>query len=473
MIRRIPLRARLTLAFGAVMAVLLTAAGFFLSVSLSRGLDSAIDRSLRARASDVQALVKQADEGLAQAGRSPLTEQGENFAQILTPAGVVVDSTPGIRNTNLLTPEQLGRARTRSVTVPRRAVAGEHDAFRLLAAPVDAQGRRLIVLVGAALDERDDALRQLTTLLLIAGPIGLLLASGLGYWIASAALRPVEAMRRQADRISGGKPGERLPVPPADDEIRRLGETLNRMLTRIDSVLVRERVFVSDASHELRTPLAILKGELELALRPGRTPDELRTAIMSAGEEADRLARLAEDLLVIARLDQGRLPVRRTPVDLPELLSWGAGRFGKRAADAGRRVEVTPVEAGLTVQADRLRLEQALGNLIDNALRHGGGDVVLGAQRRDGHVEIHVRDHGAGVPEEFLQTAFERFTRTDAARGRGGSGLGLSIVEAIARAHGGHAEVTLPGDGLDVALVLPMTPPHADGHASTDQPRRG
>jgi signal transduction histidine kinase len=230
------------------------------------------------------------------------------------------------------------------------------------------------------------------------------------------------------------------------------------MLDRLDAAFERERTFVADASHELRTPLAILKAELELALRGDRSAAELRAAVASAEEETDRLVRLAEDLLVITRADQGRLPIRARETDVGDVLDEASRRFGRRALDADATVAVAGSD-GLRVVADPARLEQAVANLVDNALRHGGRRVELTASRAGDAVELHVRDDGPGFPEDFVASAFERFTRADPARGRGGTGLGLAIVAAIAHAHGGSAGArNRPEGGADVWLALPGDP---------------
>jgi two-component system, OmpR family, sensor kinase len=228
------------------------------------------------------------------------------------------------------------------------------------------------------------------------------------------------------------------------------------MLGRLQAALARERSFVSDASHELRTPLAILRTELELALRGRSSYEELEAAVRSAAEETDRLNQLADDLLVIARSDQGRLPVRPAELDAGDLLAAVVRRFQARARAERRRLRAEP-GPDMRLRADQARLEQALANMVDNALRHGAGDVVLSATRRDGAVELHVRDHGPGFPAEFLPSAFERFSRADEARSRGGTGLGLAITEAVAKAHGGSAHAANRNGGADVWLELPET----------------
>jgi heavy metal sensor kinase len=451
--RRFPIRVRLTLAFALVMALVLAGAGAFVYLRLGAELDRAVDQGLRSRAAALATVARSADRSLADSGS--LAQRGESVAQILTSRGRVVGSAPERASGPLLSASELRRARRGAMTVEHRSVPGVEGRTRLRAAPVRAGDRELVVVAGASVDDRDEALQSLLVLLLIGGGVALALASLAGYGLAAAALRPVDAMRGEAAAVSVSEPGRRLPVPDTGDEIARLGETLNQMLARQEGALARERTFLSDASHELRTPLAILRTELELALRGGRSPEELEQAVRSAAEETDRLSQLAQDLLVIARSDQGRLPVRPTEVDAAELLGSVRERFARRAAEQGRSIRVES-ETGARLVADPPRLEQALGNLVENALRHGAGDIELAAEARDGAVELHVRDAGEGFPPDFLASAFERFTRGDPARSGGGTGLGLAIVEAIARAHGATAGArNRPPAGADVWIRLP------------------
>jgi signal transduction histidine kinase len=261
-------------------------------------------------------------------------------------------------------------------------------------------------------------------------------------------------MRRRASEVSLERHGERLPLPAARDEIRRLGETLNAMLDRLRDSYERERRFVADASHELRTPVAVIKTELEGALRAGGHDPPVREALAAAVEECDHLAQLAEDLLVLARSGEGRLPVRPSELAARGLLESVRERFADRAHARGRAIRVEAAD-GLHLEADELRLRQALGNLVDNALRHGEGDVVLRSRAVDGTAVLEVTDSGPGFPLELGERAFERFARGDPARTRGGTGLGLAIVRAIAEAHGGSATIAAMGPGATVAISLP------------------
>jgi two-component system, OmpR family, sensor kinase len=454
LLERVPTRLRLTLPFAAGMAVVLVAMGLFLYLRLGVVLTQTIDQGLRGRADDVAALVRASGSGLPEAGRNRLVEQEEHIAQVLDPDGTILDSSPGIGGHRLLSDPQLARAAQATITVDRPPVPDSDDPLRLLATPVQAQRGPVVVVVGASVDERTEALASLRAQLLLGGPIALVLASLLGYSLAAAALRPVESMRREAEAVSAAEPGRRLPLPPTDDEIARLGTTLNTMLGRLEAALARERRFVSDASHELRTPLAALRTELELALRRKRPPEELEAALQSAAEETERLCRLAEDLLVLARADDQGLPIRRERLPAAELLTAMRDRYAQQAADAGRPLEIR-ADDQLELHVDRLRAEQALGNLIENALRHGRGRILLLARRRDGRVELHVRDQGPGFPPDFIDRAFDRFTRSDPARQGPGAGLGLAIVDVIARAHGGTAHAANHHGGADAWLEIP------------------
>ena len=459
MLGRLPIRLRLAAAFAAVMALLLVATGSFLYFRLEATLNQAIDAGLRSRGQDVAALVQQSESGLSESTIG-LVERGKSFAQILDARGHVLDATPPLGRQPLLSAFQQARARLRATFFGDVRLGKVEGPARLLAIPVFAQDSHLLVVVGTSLEPRKEALTGLLTELLIGGPLALLVASLAGYGLAAAALRPVEAMRDRAARISGGEPTARLPVSAADDEVRRLGETLNAMLDRIEETMRRERRFVADASHELRTPLGLLRGEIEVALRGHRTVAEMKEALHSAGEEADRLTQLAEDLLVLARSDEGGLPVRFESFRVEVLFGTVATRFADRARGLSRSIVVEPTNE--VIEGDRLRLEQALGNLVDNALRHGVGVVMLRAEPSTGGVELHVLDEGQGLPTLFLPNAFHRFSRGDEARGRGGTGLGLSIVEVIAQAHRGSAHVlNRETGGADVWIELPER--HASG----------
>jgi signal transduction histidine kinase len=454
MLDRLSIRARLTAAFAAAMVTVLLFAGLFVYLRVGSDLSSTIDDALQSRTSTLIDLVTVRQKPPAlQNARFVGGEEG--FAQILTPRGGVLESTLPSGSGAALTPAEAERAAKGRLELNGRRVPGVEGEARILARPAPAGQATVVVVAGASTDDRRETLAGLARAFLLGGPLALLLASGLGYLVAGRALSPVEAMRSRAAEITLESSGERLPLPRAEDEIHHLGETLNTMLDRIEASLERERTFVADAGHELRTPLSILRTELELAGRQERSPEELRAAIGSAAEEVDRLSQLAEDLLVIARSDQGRLPIKRERVELRALLARVRDRFELRAAEAGREIVVSAPD-GARAELDPLRIEQALGNLLDNALRHGGGEVRLSGRHDGGRALFDVSDGGGGFPAGFGEAAFERFSRGDEGRGGGGAGLGLAIAGAIAAAHGGEAE--LVGDGgppTTVRLSIP------------------
>jgi two-component system OmpR family sensor kinase len=442
-LRRIPVRLRLALVFVGVMAVLLTGLGLFLYFHFESGLDATLDQQLHARASEVAGLARTAN----LISGNPLRRQGESFAQVIDANGVVVAAGLG-SNTPLLTHAELAQATRHPTLIQRR------ERIRLYAVPID--GGRRVVVVGVSLAEHEHALETLGAALLLGGPLALLVASVAGYLLAAAALRPVESMRRRAATISSGDIGARLPLPNSVDEIYRLGSTLNEMLARLEQGLEHERAFVADASHELRSPLTVLRAELEVGLMENGSAEALRATVSSAIEETDRITGLAESLLVLASAEQGLLELNRSAINPADLLAAIGARFRQPAKDLGRELTIAS-DGGSPVLGDRSRLEQAVANLVENALRYGHGRIVLAEQQRGDHIELHVIDEGAGFPPAFLPVAFDRFSRADASRPRGGAGLGLAIVRAIAHAHRGEVDAAnRPDGGADVWITLPV-----------------
>jgi signal transduction histidine kinase len=449
---RLSIRARLTLAFAAAILLVLALAAAFVYLRVSDSLTDALDDRLETQLAEVA--VTAGGEGESGVLLPGPADPEDGFSQILAPDGEVVESSAAPGAGSALDEAQLADAARGAIPAFERPFDGVDGEARIVAGSVETPGGPAIAVAGVSTDDRAETLAQIAGTFAIGAPLAVLLASGLGYLLAGRALAPVEGIRRRADEITLERTGERLPLPAAEDELRRLAETLNRMLDRIESSLEREREFVADASHELRTPLAVLRAELELAERPGRSPDEMRAALRSAAEETERLARLAEDLLVLARSDQGRLPVKRERTAVAPLLERVRDRFAARAAAAGREIAVAPAD-GLVADVDPMRIEQALGNLVDNALVHGEGEVTLHATGEEDTVRICVGDEGGGFPEGFEDRAFERFTRADEGRTGAGAGLGLAIVRTIARAHGGDAWVESRGDGARAVLTIP------------------
>ncbi|MFL5736132.1 MAG: ATP-binding protein [Actinomycetota bacterium] len=445
---KLPTRVRVTVVFALGTAVVLLAVGAFVYRSMGDDLLSAVDAGLVSRAELIAQDVRTNGPSVADTG-AHLIEADEAFAQVTDSSGRVVQSSRIVARTPLLEPPVI-----RGVTRPTffdRKIPGIDNTTRVIAVPVHATNADAYVLVGTSLQDRRDELLQLAATLGIGGPIALLVIACAGWLLAGAILRPVEEMQREAAEISASDLGRRLSLPPADDEISRLGRTLNSMLDRIETSFVRERRFVDNASHELRTPVAILKAELDLALSRARTTEELENALRSAAEETDHLARLAEDLLVLSRANDGGLAIHRTEVDLPALIDEVVRHFEPRAAESGVRIEIASTTASAYV--DPVRIRQALDDLLDNAVRHTppGGVIRLSAERDGDRLCVRVEDSGGGFPSAFMPHAFEPFARSD--NDGHGAGLGLAIVRAIAEAHGGAAEVSNGEDGGGVVTI--------------------
>lgn len=449
------MRLRLTAAFTLSMAVVLATLGVLLYLSLSHELLAGIDRDLGARA-DALTSALAADPGIPLEGGHRFVDPDEAFAQVLDVRGRLLDATAGVSGAALLTPAQATAAtRARFSTMPASA---RDDPRRLLAVPSTVGGQPRIVVVGQTLGDREDALHRLLVAEILVGGAALVLTSAAGWMLAGAALRPVERMRARAARLAevGGR--DLLPVPGTGDELSRLAETLNSLLAHQQAALDREHRFVDDASHELRTPLAVLKAELDLALSRPRTANELLETVRTSAGETDRLVRLAEDLLVLARVRERGLPLRYQPVDLPELLASAVAPLVAQAADDGRELRIEAPQQPVEVDPDRVR--QAVLNLVENALHHGLGDITLSAAVVREGVLIEVHDQGPGFADSIGASAFEPFRRgRPGSRPEGGAGLGLTIVKAVADAHGGSVSTYADADGTGVRLLVPPAAP--------------
>ncbi|HLJ03505.1 MAG TPA: ATP-binding protein [Solirubrobacteraceae bacterium] len=462
---RIPIRFRLTLVFATAMLIVLGVAGILVYDRVRSQLDSKIDLDVSAQATQLLALIERSPTGLAQAVSTPLVRGHETFVQVLDSHGRVLAATPGLKKVALLDHDRLRVALTRTVRFTRGKKAPLPEGSRLVSTPIRLPGaQNAVLIVGTSLDQRSSSLSSLALILGIVGPLALVVASFAGYRLTAATLRPVELMRRQAAAVTSLTPGVRLPLPAAHDEIYELGRTLNEMLGRLEESFAHEQTFIANASHELRTPLANLKAELDLAVRRPRPADELVAALHSVQVEVDRLSALADDLLTLARAEDGSVPIEPVECDVAEVL----GAVRARIDASGSRVTIS-VPDGLRMFADPRRIEQAVGNLLDNALRYSDSDVSLVAKPSpSGGVEIHVEDAGPGFPASFLPEAFERFTRADPGRAGRGAGLGLSIVKTLARGHGGDAyAVNRESGGADVWIFVPDPRERSEASSST------
>jgi len=453
----VPIRWRVTGAFCAAFVLVMSLVGAAVLAWFAHSLTVAGDRALRVR---VDALVA------AQAATTTVLPLGgpaagfdENPTQILDTSGRPLASSTGLR-VALLNPEQTRRAVAGPLLTDRAGDTDLDESLRVRAHLVDLpDGTRLVVAAASSLDETGERVASLRTI----GSLGLLAALGLcgagGYAAAGVALRPVEQMRRDAEAIDTAGHGL-LSTPAADDEITRLGATLNAMLGRIrnartleQATLRREHRFVADASHELRAPLTNLHTEIELALAdPAPTVAALQAALISAGQESNRLSRLTDDLLTLARTHA--LAAQPCQVDLAALLAAVVDDHRDTARDTSRDLTLTcSVPAPVWLDPNLIRC--AMTNLIGNALRYGSGPVHCNARQSTTTLTLEVRDHGAGFDPAFLPHATERFTRADPSRHTHGTGLGLAIADAVAEAHHGQLSITNHDDGVSVTLHLP------------------
>jgi len=477
------LRARLTIIATALLGAGLGVAALLLATTVERSLEAALDTGALQSAREIAALV---DAGQLP-DPVPVADEGTAVVQVVDADGRVRAASAGAdRLVSLLRPAQLEAARGGARLYVPGERAGLDGLLRVVAVPAGpaADPRTVVVAVGFA--GVQDSVRTLRTGLLAGGPLLLAVLALVSWRVIGWTLRPVEELRGAAAEITGTGGSRRLPVPDARDEVHRLALTLNDMLARLDAASARQRAFVSDAAHELRSPLASLRTQLEVAARLNGTVDvgELaRDALL----DVDRLSRLVDDLLLLARLDEGtaRVP-RREPVDLETLAADEVARYagarvpirltgpgtgpgataGARAAVAGTRAPVTGAEAAVaggpgaapvTVSADPAALRRVLANLLDNAVRHAGTAVDVTVSVMDSEALLSVTDDGPGIPATDRDRVFDRFTRLDAARGRhgGGAGLGLAIVRELVRAHGGTVTLSDAGPGLRAAVSLP------------------
>jgi signal transduction histidine kinase len=446
---RLSLRARLMLVSVGGVALTLLAGGFAFYAALTFAVDRTLDDGALATARQVAALI--ATDRLP----SLVPVSGAQVVQVVdAQQRVIAGSATADRLTPLLQPGELAEAlRGQVVRVPG-ARAGMAVPLRVRAVPAKSSEGSVSVLVALPVGDVLAGRAALRTGLLVVFPLVLLALGAVAWRVVSSTLRPVEELRAGAQRISGTRQEERLAVPAAADEIRALALTLNEMLDRLAAGRARQRSFVADAAHELRSPLASIRTQLEVAQRLGEggaLPSELLV-------DVDRLTRLVEDLLLLARADADtRGPTRPSRFDAALLLTeLGSGRDGARV-----RVSVAPGPSA-PVLADREELRRALQNLLDNAVRHARTAVELAVRLTPGTVALVVRDDGPGLPAHERERVFERFARRDDARSRdvGGSGLGLPITRELVTRAGGTVRLVEgpPPWSLEAVIELPTAP---------------
>lgn len=447
---RLPIVLRLVLAVAVTMSLVLSGAAGLVYWRVQQALDEQLDADLATYAHDLR-------NDLVVGHR--LGGPDGSAYQILTPQGRIIEASNLVRTRHLLTGADITSV-SGGATV-RRDIGDlaslDPHTLRLKAQRVRLPDRTVVAVAAVRRGHRDEALRELAAQLAIAMGLTLVAASYVGYRTARAALDPVERYRRRAASLADGTSGVRLPVPEdRDDELTRLGHTLNEMLERLEAAAERERRFLADASHELRTPLSLLRAELDVALHRPRPAAELTDTLRSVDSEVQRLIDLTNALLDLEQLG-GTDHLARSPIDLPELVASAVDPY--RAAAAREHCAIDAEVAPGIVDVDANWIHPAIGNLIDNALRHSHGGIQITATAHDGHLRLTLTDEGPGFPPDFLPKAFDRFARAEASRTSPGSGLGLAFVAAVAASHGGTACAENTGQGAAVSLDIPG---HAD-----------
>jgi signal transduction histidine kinase len=464
--RRAGIRLRVVAVAAAVVAVALVAGGAASIVILRNTMIANVDAAIGLRADDITVAAANGDLPSLVAGGI----DDETVAQVVDGTGRVVAQSNGVRGllASTVGPIPLGRDTIRTVAHPPM---GDGAAYRVLARRVQTADGPLTVLVGGSLEPTDESVDAMRTILLVGIPAIVAVVGALAWWLVGRTLRPVEAMRREVAEISARSDralDRRVPEPRAADEIGRLARTMNAMLERLDASRRRERRFVADAAHELRSPLANIRAELDVALTHPERAD-WPALCGSLLEQHDRLESLVENLLVLARADEGRLVPAGQVVDVDELVLQAGAPVRAR----GRvRLDLSGV-AGGRVLGDRADLARVVQNLLDNAQRHAATTVRVEAAARDGAVQLAVEDDGPGIPSPDRARVFERFTRLDSgrSRGEGGAGLGLAIVREIVGAHRGTVEIASAvhaPSGTRVVVTLPALP--AGGGAESAAP---
>jgi len=361
-----------------------------------------------------------------------------------------------------ISPEALENASRGLPTFETVANSGSYP-VRILTLPVIEAGRVAnLVRVGMSLENMYKTRRRFLLIMASVLPFGLLLAGGGGWLLARRALKPVDQMTRTAQRIGGEHLNERLQEAGSGDELDRLARTLNDMLGRLNRSFHQMRQFSADASHELQTPLTILKGEMEVALRSQRSPEEYQRILKSGLEEIDRINHLVDGLLLLARADAGVLRLDLRPVELKAFLQEVCEQMQVVADDHSIHLQARSMEP-VSVRADREQLRRLLLNLVDNAIKYtsAGGSVTLSLASDRDWVYLAISDTGIGLSENERQRIFDRFHRTTETRtiDERGVGLGLSIALSIAEAHGGRIDVeSTPDQGSTFTVVLPVKP---------------
>ena len=486
--RPLGVRLQLTFWFTGVFALLFLIAGaflyFHLEISLGKSLDAAIQTHAQQIANDITyrdgkievydatADLPGFDRG---AGQKYITHEDVNYevlVRLLDMQGRPVHVTPAFLNLRVppisVSQPLQGRPWQDTITT----MDGSEE-VRLYSRVLSIDGKPFgLIQVGQSLEDLHETLHHIAEELMLVGMVVLIFSAIGSYWLASRALSPIHSLIRTARSIKGGDLSQRVPVSQAHDELHFLAVTLNEMLESLDHTFARQRRFVADASHELRTPVAVIRSMTDVALLHSSTQQEYISVLSNVNSEAERLSKLINDLLALARGDENQTKFEREPVQLDQLVDIVAANAEPLAAEHGITIQRSVLEP-VTILADEARLIQMVMNLIDNAILYTnrGGTVTVAVAWKQEQASINIQDNGVGISPEHLPHIFERFYRVDPARTRtegGSSGLGLAIVQWIVRAHKGTIVVdSQPGQGTTFTINLP---PGSEGYARKTLP---
>ncbi len=454
----LPIRWQFTLWFGATLALLLFGFSLLLFGVMRHQLLAAVDTGLQEELREITNEISLADQSsdLLKRAKQRFLEHGDYHFQLVDPAGQVFfqsrvfDGQPAL---SIPAPGAAGALR-----IETRDLRGL-GACRVATSVVDGPAGRYTIHAATSLEPFEQQISVLITVLVASGPVALVCGLAGGYTLARRALSPVEWMVEVTNRITATDLHQRVEVLNPNDELGRLAQTLNALIDRLQKAIEEMRRFTADAAHELRTPLAVLRSGIEVTLRSPRSADEYRQALEAATDEANRLTRLADQLLFLSRQAAGVMQLDREEMRLDALVKDVAEQFAARSQEAGVTLAVEPLEP-FTVRGDDIRLSQVFYNVLDNAIKYTprGGRVSVRGRAIDHRVEIQVEDSGIGIPPAHLSHVFKRFYRVEQSRNsdRGGSGLGLAIAQSAVEAHGGSISIeSKPGHGTVVSISLP------------------
>ncbi len=476
------LRFKLTLWYVLILGVLLISFSSFLYITLSRSLRRDVDDRLRSLAGLIASEsgsprspfgFGDVDEALQTT--LSLRPMGK-FIQVMDESGRIGQKSDNLKNIQLPVSFVALRNAVRGLPTYETVRPLGTPALRVITFPVlENHHIARVVQVASSLEDVEDALNTLFIILIVTVPLALLVASLGGHFLANKAFKPIDHVTQTARLITSHNLDQPIQVPTGRDELSRLVETFNEMISRLGKSFDHIKQFTSDASHELKTPLTVLKGEVEVTLRKERSPSEYDQVLRSNLEEINRMSRIVEDLLLLSKTDIGEIRLEKEEINLTEIVREVIGQLSLLAEAKSLHLIATNHHEDVRVFADGLRIRQLVLNLIDNGLKYTepGGFIQVTLERHlppavsenpnqgESFVKIIVSDNGIGISKEDQEKIFDRFYRADKARsrGEGGTGLGLSICKWIVEAHRGQIAVDSDlGKGTVFTVTLPMHP---------------